>query len=657
MKDGPIGVRILWVLLVVLATGFHTTTPPVIAQGNGALGILGDSGVDEYRGDDWRGGSYAATTFNWVELLARFRGVNVGSWGSYAAPRRGGYAYNWARSGAVTCDVLSQGQASGLAGQISSGQVSWVVVNVGANDFSTYFGQYQDIYNGSLAGSALTSYNNNIVSCYAKIMDAVIGVGAHRIFVRNIADVGQSPSMFQQFPNAAQRQRVTDAIASVNEGLRQAAIARGVTVWDFATMNVRLAPRFTAEGHLLVGGETIRANAGDEPHHVFLGDNNHAGTVFNGLMANDLLPLMNAAGFGVDPFTDADILGAAGIGPAPPPPADTTAPSVSITNPANGAQIPTGSITVSAMASDAVGVQGVRFYANGTWLRDDTSAPYTATWVAVAGGATLLAEARDAAGNTATSTVVVSVAGDTTAPTVAITSPANGGQVTAGSITVSATASDAVGVQGVRFYANGTLLRDDTSPPYTATWSAVTGPATLLAQARDAAGNTATSTVAVTVVAPPPPPPPPVTVVPSAVQIVPGAGSLVSGTLSSLQSDNNLYYVVRSTTSGWTRTSQTDVTLSGVNGAPVRLEARARVKAASSGERLTMSVWNNTSQAWVQVWSTSSLSTSETAASGTISSSVAQYISGGVVRVLLQGTSTLSTHTTSIDQVTVTATY
>src|SRR5262249_19210661 len=89
--------------------------------------------------------------------------------------------------------------------------------------------------------------------------------------------------------------------------------------------------------------------------------------------------------------------------------ADTTAPTVSLTAPANGATV-SGTITVSASASDNVAVAGVQFKLDGANLgAEDTSSPYSVSWTTttVANGThTLTAVARDAAGNTATATSV-----------------------------------------------------------------------------------------------------------------------------------------------------------------------------------------------------------------------------------------------------------
>ena len=73
------------------------------------------------------------------------------------------------------------------------------------------------------------------------------------------------------------------------------------------------------------------------------------------------------------------------------------------------------------------------------------------------------------------------------------------GASVSGTVTLSATASDNVGVTGVQFYVdNGTTpLATDTSSPYSASWNTTTvtnGTHTLTAKARDAAGNITTST-------------------------------------------------------------------------------------------------------------------------------------------------------------------
>jgi glucose/arabinose dehydrogenase len=92
--------------------------------------------------------------------------------------------------------------------------------------------------------------------------------------------------------------------------------------------------------------------------------------------------------------------------------------------------------------------------------------------------------------------------GDNTAPTVSITSPANGATIARKSnVTITATASDNVGVTRVEFFVNGALQCTDTSAPYSCVWrvpAAMNKPYQLQARAFDLAGNQGTSTVQVT---------------------------------------------------------------------------------------------------------------------------------------------------------------
>ncbi|HEV8528080.1 MAG TPA: galactose oxidase-like domain-containing protein [Actinomycetes bacterium] len=100
---------------------------------------------------------------------------------------------------------------------------------------------------------------------------------------------------------------------------------------------------------------------------------------------------------------------------------DTTPPTVNVTAPANGATV-AGTVNVTAAASDNVGVLGVRLTLDGANLApEDTAAPYAATWdttTAGNGSHTISAIARDAAGNTATGSVTVTVNNGSSDPSV-----------------------------------------------------------------------------------------------------------------------------------------------------------------------------------------------------------------------------------------------
>jgi hypothetical protein len=91
---------------------------------------------------------------------------------------------------------------------------------------------------------------------------------------------------------------------------------------------------------------------------------------------------------------------------------------------------------------------------------------------------------------------------DNTPPTVAITSPANNATLT-NQVTIQATASDNVGLAGVQFQIDGSLVgNEDLTSPYSVslnTWQHKNGAHVLSAIARDWAGNKSTATVNVTI--------------------------------------------------------------------------------------------------------------------------------------------------------------
>ena len=95
---------------------------------------------------------------------------------------------------------------------------------------------------------------------------------------------------------------------------------------------------------------------------------------------------------------------------------DGVPPTATITAPANGAGV-SGTINITANASDNIGVDRVEFLLDGALLGSDTTAPYAWAWnsaTATNGAHVLTARAVDLAGNTGTSPQVnVTVSGGT----------------------------------------------------------------------------------------------------------------------------------------------------------------------------------------------------------------------------------------------------
>ena len=181
-----------------------------------------------------------------------------------------------------------------------------------------------------------------------------------------------------------------------------------------------------------------------------------------------------------------------------------------------------GKATLSWTAStDNIGVAKYSVYRSTTAgftpdvtnrIAQTTSTTYTDS--GLAGGTYYYrVKAEDAAGNLspASNEASATATTDTTPPTVSITAPSAGTTVS-GSISVSANASDDVGVAGVQFKLDGANLgAEDTTSPYSITWdtsTAANGSHTITAVARDTSNNPTTSagvTVTVDNTAPPPP--------------------------------------------------------------------------------------------------------------------------------------------------------
>jgi len=204
--------------------------------------------------------------------------------------------------------------------------------------------------------------------------------------------------------------------------------------------------------------------------------------------------------------------GGGGVSTPPPvsPPADTTPPTVSVSAPDAGTTFTSArNVTVSATANDDTAVSMVEFYRDGVLVSTDQSASFSFTWaidVSDNGTFSWTAQAFDAAGNATTSDSVSltvdipagSGTPDTTPPfNVFVNEPLDGtSYVSAGPVTVSATASDDVGVTRVEFYRDGVRRATDTLAPWnwtTQLTSASNGTYGLTARAYDEYGNATTS--------------------------------------------------------------------------------------------------------------------------------------------------------------------
>lgn len=176
---------------------------------------------------------------------------------------------------------------------------------------------------------------------------------------------------------------------------------------------------------------------------------------------------------------------------------DVFAPGSSITSAWHTSDTATNTINGTSMASPHVAG------ALALYLQTNPGASPSTASQALVSNATL--NKVTSAGSGSPNRLLYSIFGstpDTTAPTTSVTSPAAGSTVS-GTITVTASASDDVGVAKVELYVDGALLGTDTSSPYEFSWNTTTvadGSHTLQSKAYDAAGNVgSSSSVSVTV--------------------------------------------------------------------------------------------------------------------------------------------------------------
>jgi lysophospholipase L1-like esterase len=316
-------IAVPWAVIMscALSTAAATHAQPI------GVGAMGDSLTDEY--DIFTPSIYGSEGLNWVEqlVLSRSSEMDFGAYSaaSRGAPRYAGYAHNWARSGATSSTLLSEGQHTGVSAQITAGEVSLVYLGIGSNDFVPGdageiiipgFGPfdvnlrngYWPIYFNQLSDQRVAEQVDNLVNNTTAALDAVESAGA-RVVVATAADYGVEPWVRDLYTNPARRQRVTDAVNAANDRIKEIARSRGIPVIDlipFAELHYSSTP-------VLFGGVPVTAE------NSFLADGTHPSTLMQGLLANAFIAAVNGA-YGTDftPLSGAEILAHAGISPPSP---------------------------------------------------------------------------------------------------------------------------------------------------------------------------------------------------------------------------------------------------------------------------------------------------------------------------------------------------
>lgn len=289
----------------------------------GAVGAMGDSLTDEY----YEGlAGYAET---WLEQLVSHRAISAGPTapqdnqpgGTWGEPRRTGYEYNWARSGADSVTLLSEGQDTGLAAQVVPEGITHAVLAIGSNDFnptgSAYFGIYYGFWSQSQIDDHVAATIANIETAVAT-MDAT---DADLVLV-SVLDFGVVPAVWDSifFGNPTNREKVADAIREVNYGLVDIARNHQLAMVDaFGFARTLFGPHADLNPTVTIGNVVIDLTASDTTNNAnplagFIDDGAHPHTHLQGVIANVIIHALNVGyDAGILAFTEAEVLDHAGI--------------------------------------------------------------------------------------------------------------------------------------------------------------------------------------------------------------------------------------------------------------------------------------------------------------------------------------------------------
>jgi len=183
--------------------------------------------------------------------------------------------------------------------------------------------------------------------------------------------------------------------------------------------------------------------------------------------------------------------------------------SLSVTTPSNNGTLPPGRASVYVDIDAPIGLSKVEYYLDGELQYTASSKPFNVGYVNVPNDDKLhlvRVVAFDTNYYNEVAFAKVSVAQDTTPPTVTITSPSSGSSIELGeSMTISVTAVDQESdVSGVDIYVDGELVKAFEEPPFVFTLYLnedfyTTGSHTVKAFARDLKGNAATASASFTI--------------------------------------------------------------------------------------------------------------------------------------------------------------
>ena len=262
------------------------------------VGVMGDSLSDM--------AMFSGTTFrNWIWQLGTVEGWSFGT----------NFAYDYAKSGATTLTVLSQGQHTSLA----SINPTLAVLLIGGNDLAFDFLMQNPLPND------LNTFADERVAAIRTAIETVAGSRTMptgvKVVLFTVPEVLRTPiflTVYRDFPSETIAAYDTVA-ARMNQGILSLAAERNWPVIDLYQLMIDLVgERISPNASFDLGGVAINLQSFSYPNPLptdgFRKDGFHPNTVLQGLMGNAVVLAVNGAyGETLSTMSDQTILMTAGV--------------------------------------------------------------------------------------------------------------------------------------------------------------------------------------------------------------------------------------------------------------------------------------------------------------------------------------------------------
>ncbi|MGJ8678309.1 MAG: SGNH/GDSL hydrolase family protein [Akkermansiaceae bacterium] len=259
-----------------------------------------------------------ANTKNWVEILAEQRpsDLNFGSYENqwpfgYTDFRQAGYEYNFGIPGTDTLfwvdllDPISNpfdpdfDEDFDLPALLTRTvmrdtyvDMDVVVIMLGGNDVNF---QYGDLYDALPGDTFATNFIAQVVDNLEEMVDEVRDYTTVPIVLANVPDLGASPDIIVDHPNAALRANASAIINDLNVAVAAMAANRGLTLAPLSDLTDQLLstdPIYIGAHEMIKSTDPTENNG---PLYLFCWQGLHPSTNGQAMMANILLMAINSA--------------------------------------------------------------------------------------------------------------------------------------------------------------------------------------------------------------------------------------------------------------------------------------------------------------------------------------------------------------------------